>query len=227
MKSTCALLTGLLLGAPALGLAQTTEPAPLARFYVGLAAYQSPFQSIGSSYERGFPVPLQLTAGYQWRPRLAVQVGLAYRGSGTAYFYNDRDYLGNGQYGPEYEVRADRQQRGLAGSLLGRYLLTRKASHRMQFDVLGGFTLEHYRNRTRYTRTDGTGSVPDSDFDSVYTGLVLSAGPGVRYRFGPHLEATYNLLLNAYLLGDDSGYFLYHRSTASMALGLQYRFGRR
>ena len=90
-------LSGLLLGAALPGRAQTTETPPTRRFYVGLGAYSSLYQSVGyqalSSQSRtGFRVPMQFTAGYQLRPRLAVQVGLVYTNNTYNYDYAGRIY---------------------------------------------------------------------------------------------------------------------------------------
>ena len=218
-------LAGLLLGVPLATLAQSPAAAP-PKFYAGLAAYVSDYQSINST-GRGFPVSLQATLGYQWRPRLAVQVGLAYRGS--AYTYDEspsRDYLGNGRYGPPYENILDVRFRSLSASLLGRYTLTRQAAHRLQFDVLAGFTLEHTHNIAYQTRTDSATAPVASTTAYNRSTLLATAGLGVRYRFGPRLEATYNLLLST-TLADLTSSPGYYRGSSSMALGVQYRFGRR
>ena len=137
MLVSCRALGGLFLALPLLGHAQATapEPAPAPRFYVGLAAYSSDYQSIGSRRPgvTGFAVPLQLTAGYQLRPRLAVQVGLAYSGSsyayrGDGYFYNLNSPSNRGIY---YNYSGKSNIRAASASVLARYTLTRKAGHRL------------------------------------------------------------------------------------------------
>ena len=72
-----------LLSAPLLGRAQTAPvvpsspdpaPAPVYRFYVGLGAYTSRHERLGTRFDGGFAWPVQLTLGYQLRPRLALQL---------------------------------------------------------------------------------------------------------------------------------------------------------
>lgn len=224
-----ALAGSLLLGAPHPGAAQATEPAPLPQYYVGLAAYNSDFQHLGGYYWRtGFGVPVQATFGYQLRPRWAVQAGLVYQGYSFAYDYTNRDLLTGGQYGPLYSASITERYRTFSASALARYTLTRKAAHRMQFDLLGGLTLEHYRNASRYTRTDSAAAPVATDSRYYYSQLLATTGLGLRYRFGQRLEATYNLLFSYGLTGYGSASPSYSdRLTSSAALGLQYRFGRR
>ncbi|MGI4832024.1 MAG: outer membrane beta-barrel protein [Janthinobacterium lividum] len=218
-------LAGLLLGTPLLGRAQATEPAPLPTFYAGLAAYISSLQPLGSSAETGFVVPLQATLGYQLRPRLAVQASLAYRGGAYTYTYTNRDYLAGGQLGLLYAVSGTSRRRALSAATLVRLTLTRQAAHRLQVDMLAGLTLEHQRYLWNSVRTDSAAAPVAASYSTTTTGLLVTAGPGLRYRFGPHLEATYNLLFSAGLAGFADSF--YSRGSASTALGVQYRFGHR
>jgi hypothetical protein len=80
---------GLLLAASLPALAQTT-PDAAPRFYVGLGAYSSYYQALGGlsqASRSSVRLPLQFVAGYQLRPRLAVQVGVAYSGTTNDYAY--------------------------------------------------------------------------------------------------------------------------------------------
>ena len=223
-----ALASSLLLSAPRPSTAQTTEPAPLPKYYVGVAAYNSRYQRLGSYYgQTGFKVPVQATFGYQLRPRWAVQVGLAYRGFSDNYDYIYKDFLGNGRYGPAYSTNTVRRYRTFSASALARYTLTREAAHHLQFDVLGGLTLEHVRNASRYTRTDSAAAPVTTDYGYSTNQLLLTTGLGMRYRFSQRLEATYNWLLSYGVTGYPYGSIFYSdRFANSMALGLQYRFGR-
>jgi hypothetical protein len=173
-------------------------------------------------------VPVQATFGYQLRPRWAVQVGLTYRGTSFSYDYTNRDYLGSGKYGPAYAANIKQHYRTFSASALARYTLTRQAAHRLQFDVLGGLTLEQLRSTARYTRTDSAATSVTTNPSYQINQLLATAGIGLRYRFNPRLEATYNLLTNYGLTGYTYTSALYSdRFTGSMALGVQYRFGRR
>ena len=226
------LLIGLLLGAPALCRAQTPAAAPpLPRFYVGLAAYSSAFQPIGNSAETGFSLPLQATVGYQLRPRLAVQAEVSYQSQRYSYAFSGPSYVStnNGQQrlGPLQETTANRQRRALAASLLARYTLTRQPARRLQVDLLGGFSLEHYRLATHGVTTDSVAN-PVSTFndDNADTSLLLSLGVGVRYRLGPRLEATGSGLVGVPLTGYAGLQGFEFRFKPSFAVGLRYHFGR-
>ncbi|MGI4874082.1 MAG: hypothetical protein ACRYFX_23225 [Janthinobacterium lividum] len=152
MRATRFLLPGLLLGVSATGLAQTTADVPPApRFYVGLGLYNSQYHTLRLESDAYRDVPVQLTLGYQWRPRLAVQASVAY--SGLSYSYGGSFFdVRTGQYYNPYG--GTNQRRATSTALLARYTLTRQLRHRVQFDLLGGGTLE--RTAYQYTgfRTD-------------------------------------------------------------------------
>jgi hypothetical protein len=224
-------LSSLLLGAPLLSQAQNAEPAPYPRYYVGLAAYSSYYQALGGGNYRPTRLPLQLTAGYHWRPRLAVQVGLAYSGTSRSYFsigrtYPSPGYAIPGVQGSYYDYTGRVTGRNASVALLARYTLTRQPAHRVQFDVLGGFTWEHSSYRDYGSRAD---SVQNSLVLSAYeersntNRLLLTLGPSVRYCFGPHLTLFYDLLFNTSVVSNQD--YQIKGITSSSALGLRYRFG--
>jgi len=72
------ILSSLLATAPLFSCAQAAAEAASPRYQVGLTAYSSAYQPLGGSAYRGIHVPVQVVAGYQLRPRLAVQLGVAY-----------------------------------------------------------------------------------------------------------------------------------------------------
>lgn len=219
-------LSGLLLALPVAGYAQSAAPASTPRFYVGLAAYSSYYQPLSGGAYRGTRVPFQLTVGYQWRPRLAVQAGLAY--SGTSYSYSNvgRTYPSASLKGNYFDYNGSATQRNSSVSLLARYTLTRKPEHRVQFDAVGGFTWERASYRDAGTRADSVqNSLIISNYDegSAANRLLLTIGPSVRYRFGRHLDLYYELLFNTSLASSE--YYQIKGLTSSSALGLRYRFG--
>ncbi|MBO2008138.1 outer membrane beta-barrel protein [Hymenobacter negativus] len=221
-------LSGLLLQVSLPGQAQTA-PAPAPRFFVGLAAYRSYYQPLESRPGvSGFAVPLQLTAGYQLRPRLAVQVGLAYSGSSYAYEGEGYFYNLNRPQGTYYRYTGKSNIRTASASVLARYTLTRKPEHRLQFDALGGFTLEYRRGADHGTYIDSVGgSRNENPYDNRGTdnALLLTAGLGTRYRLTPRFDLSLDLLLNRSLTSPI--YFNYQGGlTGSAALGLRYRFGK-
>jgi hypothetical protein len=223
------ILGSLLLAAPFTGFAQTTAPAP--RYYVGLAAYSSGYQPLGGNYYSGTRLPFQLTAGYQLRPRLAVQVGVAYSGESYSYFNAGRYYTSAGAAASPYayyEFQGRNQERNTSVALLARYTLTRKPQHRFQADLLGGVTLEreHYNALSTRTYSDSTrANVFTMNNDDTFrsNNILLTAGASARYRFGRHLEAVLDFTLNQRLTNTRDRY---NALTSATALGLRYRFGR-
>ncbi len=217
----------LLLSLPLLGRAQTADAPP--RYYVGLSAYSSDFQPLGGTYYGGTTVPVQLTVGYQLRPRLAVQLGVAYSGNSRTYT-NDGPYgiytaAGSPAYFATYSGRTS--WRSASAGLLARYTLTRQPTHRVQFDALGGLTLDYDRTNYANTRTD-TDNMQTVIATTAYdehvsrTNLLLTGGLSTRYCFGQRLEAVLDVTLSrSFLRGQYSGL------PGSTALGLRYRFGQR
>lgn len=128
-----------LLSVPFLACGQAAPPA--ARAYVGLGLYTSEYQPI--SFTRDFYghrlLPLQLTLGYQLRPRLAVQASVAYSGSESGYSKFPSTPQPLPGLGDDFVVTSARHN--LSVAVLGRYTLTRQAARRLQVDALAGATL--------------------------------------------------------------------------------------
>lgn len=219
----------LLLGLPIAGLAQRPGLAPTPRFYGGLALYSSTYQPLGGDY-RGVTVPVQLTLGYQLRPRLALQAAVAYSGSKYAYFNLGKYYYAPQTSGPYtyFEYEGTDTWRNTSVALLARYTLTRQPAHHLQVDLLGGFTLEHESYANANTRTDSdsthtTSVTTYSDNKATRNNLLLTAGAGARYHFGQHLEAVLDITLSTSLLRSQLTWAT--GLTSATALGLRYRFG--
>jgi len=221
-------LGGLLAGAALPARAQTpadTPPAP--RFYVGLGAYSSYYQPLGGRPYSGVSVPVQLTAGWQLRPRLAVQVGVAYSGISDNYAYSTTSYTAAGVPTGSYDVAGTNTERRATATALARYTLTRKPAHRLQIDLLGGLTLEHLSFHGRGTRLESfqpTPVVAPYDYRFADTSLLLTLGAGLRYRLTQRFELTYDLTFSRAVASDTPS--LYTNLTSASALGLRYRFGR-
>lgn len=92
---------------------------------------------MGGAY-RSPRVPVQVVAGYQLRPRLAVQLGVAYSRIDSSYFGISRYYpyqvLPRGVY---FDYSFQGYERNTSLALLARYTLTRRLGHRLQVDALG------------------------------------------------------------------------------------------
>ncbi|MDO7884034.1 outer membrane beta-barrel protein [Hymenobacter cheonanensis] len=222
MSAYFAALAALLLGAPLATLAQAADPVPAHRFYGGLAIYDGSNQSVRGFY-RGerLNIPVQATLGYQLRPRLALQVGLAYSG-GKSDYADTYNYVDSNLIPITYSTSSTSLRRATSASLLARYTLTRRASHRFQVDAVGGLSFDHSFYRITGTDTyasQGTIEVRPYEYSGAYNSLLVSLGPGFRYRFGPRLEAVCDILFYTPLTGS------YHALNTSLALGLRYRFG--
>ena len=226
-------LSMLLLSAARPARAQSTEAPPEPKFYVGLGAYSSFYQPLARQSSGflggsgGRRLPVQLTAGYQLRPRLAVQVGLAYSEATVRYAYAGRVY-GNGPDG-YVDYRSTITSRGLSASLLGRYTLTRNATHRLQFDALGGFAIEHTSHFDRGTQADSLGGTAQlQPFARRYAefNLLATCGLSTRYRLSPRFDLALDVLLSHSFIGPTihQGPF---GLASSQALGLRYMFGQR
>lgn len=219
------LALGLLLAPPLHSFAQPPDAAPAHRFYVGLAAYHSNYQNLGSwrQGDAGFRLPVQLTAGYQLRPRLALELGVAYSGRTTTYAYEG--YYYNSSIAPaNYQYRNTTTERTTSVAALARYTLTRRPTHRLQVDVLGGGTLLHRNYYSRgFQGDDLSGSFQTTPFAQrgSFNDVLLTGGLGLRYRLSPRFALNFDLTTN-YNLSNS-----YHGFTGSAALGLRYRFGKR
>jgi hypothetical protein len=217
---------GLLATAPFLSFAQAPAEAPGSRYYVGIAAYTSTYQPIGGSAYRGTRVPFQVVAGYQFRPRLAVQLGVAYSSASYSSFGIGRYMPTAGSAGVYYDYSQQSTVRNASVALLARYTLTRQPTHRLQADLLGGITLETNHYAFHNTNTDSSQVPIASHYDESGSNraVLLTAGTSVRYRFGPHLEALLDVTLNY----DPKLAGRLNRSevTDATALGLRYRFGK-
>lgn len=224
------LMLGGLLAATLPSHAQTSADAPAAlRYYVGVAAYSSYFQEFGKQPygETSFRAPVQLTAGFQVRPRLAVQLGVAYSGATYSYDFTGYSYS-DPSVRPVYFHNQGRQTvRVTSVSLLSRYTLTRNPAHRLQFDALAGVSLEHGSGYHRGSQADSLGgTLNTSNFSSRGSQnlFVLNFGLGTRYRLTPRFELNFDLMANSVLPGSS---YRIQGLTSTAALGLRYRFGKR
>jgi hypothetical protein len=218
-------VTGLLLGCTIPSVAQDVAPAPY-RFYIGLTAYSSSFQPLGgNNYKPSsqITVPVQVVAGYQLRPRWAVQVGAAYTGFHQEYSYLGRYTEAAGANAYDFSYNGRYTIRKLSVALLGRYTLTRTPTHRFQVDALGGFTYEHGSERDAGTFASNQGGpLLTTDYSSVVrqNKLLAGLGPGLRFRAANRLDITLDVVFSSPLYS--AGNF---DLTSATALGLRYRFG--
>ncbi|RZK95021.1 MAG: hypothetical protein EOO62_30270 [Hymenobacter sp.] len=217
-------VSGILLASPFFSHAQATEPASTSKFYGGLGVYTSNNQQLGSWYN-GAQIPVQAVVGYQLRPRLAVQLGVAYSGNRNSYDYPSISYYTT----PPTTVANTAgtfTERRTTTTLLARYTLTKKPHHRFQADVIGGVKFEYNRYHDIGTQTTPGQPTPVAtayDNPSTYNSTQLSIGPSLRYRIAARLQAVYDLTFDQPVSNGGSRYGL--RPTSTIALGLRYHFG--
>ncbi|MBF9221059.1 outer membrane beta-barrel protein [Hymenobacter ruricola] len=222
-------LGGLLLAAPSLSHAQTAEPAQTtaSRCYVGLAAYHSNFQNLASwrSGDSGFRVPVQLSGGYQLRPRLALELGVAYSVRTTRYAYDSYYFNTSGVAPAYYQYSNTTTGRTTSVTALARYGLTRQPAHRFQAQALGGLTWVHRSFYSRGFEGDNlSGTLQSVPFETRGTmnDLLLTAGVGLGYRLSPRFALNLDLTTNYDLRRSDT----FDQYTGSAALGVRYRLGK-
>ena len=218
-----------LLGAALPASAQTATPAPGPKFYVGLGAYSGYYQKLGGQFQgtTGFAVPVQLTAGYQTSPRIALQLSVAYSGTTSSSASQGHLYSDPNTPPTYFAYQQLSTQRHTSVALLSRYTLTRNLAHRLQFDALAGFGFEHRSGYNRGTQSDSlTGSLQTTPY--AYRGtanaFVLTFGGAARYRLNPRFELTLDVTASQ-TLPITSPANRIQGLTSSTALGLRYRFG--
>ena len=215
--------------------AQTNASPSFPRGYVGLQYgrqeyHLAPSATSGSAN----PEPgrtnarrLQLTLGYQIKPRFAVQVGIApvkqsfsYGGSGT------------NNAGQPVSEKGISTNTSLALPILVRYTLVPKPWKNLQLDVLAGTVLFGSDGTSDFTRTENGVITTQSRNVTKVRNAFIAAGPSARYEFGRHLAGFADWMFYKNLryteptyLGIDPG----NKAgiTNSFNLGVRYRFGYR
>lgn len=171
----------------------------------------------------GLKVPVQFTVGYQLRPRLALQVGVAYSRPTFDYSLMNTtdDTPGALIVAQRYEGQSVWRRTTLSAQ--ARYSLRQPARH-FQADLLVGYAQERelFTSSHSYTAIDNTKSVYDTSYsvDSHNYALnTFTAGLSTRYCFGKYFEAVAEGLL--------VGVPNHWSSPPGLAgsVGLRYRFG--
>ncbi len=158
-----------------------------------------------------------LTAGMQFTPRLAGQIGLSYHWKTDVYSYQVVDQTG-------YSIRTTTyRSKYFIVPVLLRYTVTAPAE-RFHFDVLGGATIVHARGSSLvdYYSSTGTNMTP-TETSSSDTRFNVTLGPAVRAAVSSRLEITAAGLVSA-IVGD-SYYRFSDRLFLNTSLGINYTFG--
>lgn len=168
----------------------------------------------------------QLTAGYQFTPRLAVQMGLApaqerfsYSGSGT-----------NAAGQPTIEEGGSRGH-SLAVPVVARYTLVVALWKNLHADLLAGGVLLRSNSQTHFRRVENGIVTTDYQKDHRFFQLYAAAGPSVRYEFSRHIGVFADWLFYKNLQSAPAGIQIVstgNRSsiTNSLMLGARYRFSK-
>ncbi|TFZ62222.1 porin family protein [Hymenobacter sp. UV11] len=201
------LLTTCLLGI-LLPLTSPAQTAPASsRFYVGVGANllsNTPFKDRGIVPRILGP---SITAGVNFMPRLALQVGLSYHGKKDTY---------DDMFASPAVVTTVSTKYLVIPALL-RYTVTTPINP-INFDVLGGATLVHVTGHTTYSATPSTyNEYSDSD-----TRFNLTLGPAVRAAISSHLELTATSLVS--MVVGENYYNFSDRLFLNTSLGINYKF---
>jgi hypothetical protein len=215
--------------------AQTDTPASFPRWYVGVQYGRHDYQLALSARSgplyggaaRTNAYRPQLTLGYQVKPNLAVQAGLAparqsfsYGGTGT----NDA--------GQPLSEKGTSTTQSLALPLLVRYTIGLKPWKKLELDALAGTVLFWSRGESEFTRTENGEVTAHSQFRTTINNAFITVGPSARYAFGRHVEAYADWLFYKNLRTSSATYSGGSPTnnagiTNALNLGIRYRFGYR
>lgn len=211
-------VAGLLLATtlPVVSHAQTTA----SRFYAGASANllsNTPFNSSGASRLLG----PSLTAGFQFTPRVALQVGASYQWQHEAF---SELYIATAPGGPTTNITNTNEYhyKYLMVPVLLRYTFA-PAAQRFHVDALGGVTLLYSALRRTYDSTPAT--APLAEYKTSTYRASLTLGPAVRYAVAPNVELTASSLASVAL--GDSYYRFSNRFFLNTSIGVNYTFGSR
>ncbi len=230
MRATLIFL-GLLLGNGLIAKAQVAALNDPCRYYVGLQSatnwyelyYKAgPFTTPPTSIKVS---PWLLSAGYFILPRLAVQLGFAYRTRSDSYPGATGTDLQGHRILDDAFTDADKQ---VAVPLMLRYSLSRRKPHLRADALLGVVWAHHSFVQDSHDEVDGQITRQSSSSDRAGN-FYASAGLGVRWVFNRHFEALGDFTLNRNL--KDVPNYVHQQVTGntlglthSVNLGLRYRF---
>jgi len=172
----------------------------------------------------GVGVPVRLTAGYQLRPRWALQASATYSSYRSSYNLTSA-FIDAG--GTTYPFQLDGTTRAARLALLGRYTLSRQPTRRVQVYALGGLTFERgvYANQhtLNFIGVSPFPADPGLRRNTLYTrNLLLGVGPGVSCRLVGPLAAQLEMVLGGYL---STNLPFPPGMVGNASPGVRYRFG--
>lgn len=191
-----------------------------ARFYGGVGGfvgkYRIPYANGTLLHYIAAPV---LTVGYQITPRLAIQISGANYNDSHHYEGEAYDRVAQKVIGMAY---SEYERGATAVPVLFRYTLSKKSTHRVQFDALAGisFLRTNYRDALAVVDSIGTILSQSQQAESMNQN-VLTLGLGVKIRLIRHLDFVGDVEANRTL--SNKGYLTHHLQVSCLA-GLRYRF---
>jgi hypothetical protein len=204
-----ALVAGVL---PLVSVAQTTTTP--AHYYVGVGG--SMLNSFASGSSRLFGP--SLTAGRQFKPRVALQVGVTVGWRNYSFGYS---YVESGQSLPTVHT-SDSHSTFITVPVLLRYTLTPSVK-RFQVDALMGLSLLASNGRGTSTTTYSDQTQYNYSYNNSSFRGSLVAGPALRYGLTPRVALTAEVPVN-FVIGNSGGRFS-DQFFYNFQVGARYNFG--
>lgn len=208
-------------------LGQASLPTTYHRWYVGTQLTSHYYAVIFPSGlpSMSSPNPLQLVAGYQFTPRLAMQISGLYR-------HRNLEWGGAGTTvtGQPTATKFKHQNWNTAVPVSLRHTLTRQSARRVQVDGALGLSFISIRYTTRQTIEIDGQVTEEYNTAQKATGTYLTGGISGRLGFGKtrRVEAVLDLLVNRNIEQFSTSIYQYLDApgglTRAYGLGLRYRF---
>ncbi|TGE20499.1 hypothetical protein E5K00_21115 [Hymenobacter aquaticus] len=167
-----------------------TTPSLYASLCLASAHYTVIYKPSG--FATAIPLsPWRVAAGYQFTPRLGLEVSGMYRAESSAGSATGTTTIGQ----PVRDYTTEKSRSG-ALPVVARYSLSARPARPWHMEVLAGVTVTKTRAESSYTHTVGGQIVTDRQDVNHKTSLYYTAGLGVRYRFGQHWQAVADWTIN-------------------------------
>lgn len=207
--------------------AQAQDTPPLPRWYGSLQYGRQNYQLFYPYKTEPFRTNqrrLQLSLGYQFTPRWAIQAGW-----GPANGRFDYIAIGTNELSQPVTESSWTKNRSSVFSTLGRYTFPYEVLKHLQFEVFAGPVVMTDRNWGEGTRTENGQVTRQHKSDVRSTNVYALLGAGAFYSFGRHFQATADLTFNKNFKRTLDAYNVYTTGnragiSRSVSLGVRYRF---
>jgi hypothetical protein len=169
----------------------------------------------------------QLTLGYQFTQRLALQVGVAPVGNKFSY-----SSYGTNMAGQPVSEEGWSKGRSVAVPITARYTLATALWKNLHADVLAGGVFFYTNSQTNFRRVENGVITTDYQKTNKFSQFYATLGPSVRYEFGQHIGIFADWLFYKNLQSASAGNQVVSTGnrrgiTNSWMLGIRCRFGKR